>query len=143
MCCLPSYPLRFTNVPTTTWARYLFNKTEIPLHFTLNFITMLIYFLHIYCYIRIGTGDRDWEIQLSSYLCFNWIILPFNLANYFQIVEQRLITEERNSGYIYCKIYYGIWVPDFTLDGQKAILCNTILRRWCWFGFCLRIKNRC
>ena len=25
------------------------------------------------------------------------------------------------SGYIYCKIYYGIWIPDFALDGQKAI----------------------
>ena len=28
--------------------------------------------------------------------------------------------------YIYCKIYYGGWVPDFALDGLQAILCNTI-----------------
>ena len=45
------------------------------------------------------------------------------------------------SGYIYCKIYYGIWVPDFALDGQKAIICNTIFRKWCWLGFCCELRR--
>ena len=63
------------------------------------------------------------------------------LANYIQIKEQRLIIKERMSGYIYCKIYYGIWVPDFALDGQKAIICNTIFRRWCWLGFCCELRR--
>ena len=66
ICCLPSYPLRFTNVLTTTWARYLFNKTEIHRHFKLNFMTILLYVLHINCYIIIGTVDRNREKQLSS-----------------------------------------------------------------------------
>ena len=63
------------------------------------------------------------------------------LANYIQIKEQRLIIKERMSGYIYCKIYYGIWVPDFALDGQKAIICNTIFRKWCWLGFCCELRR--
>ena len=63
------------------------------------------------------------------------------LANYIQIKEQRLIIKERMSGYIYCKIYYGIWVPDFALDGQKAIISNTIFRRWCWLGFCCELRR--